>query len=342
MHARRRSAESRTGDRKTSPANLLILIGVPALLIVAASGALFTSRGSDPPATYSVDPSPSATATAPASDAAGDPIERGPFDQSMKPVPTRDVPAFVPGSPERPVPAPAPADNPADPSAGYRQVDNQVEDLLKRDAIWHTPEHLNQGQTGNVALTVGNADSLQTLINSAVPSSQASAPIPVTITPSVRAKLSVVDDDAAVSPLDAIDQSIGEQTAMFFSWVVIPHRPGQLKMQALLECTMTDGRIITQIVPLSINVEPATTSWTSRFADLIRNFWTQLAAAGAGLLAAARFAWNWYKRRGPTPPAANPAEPPKDTTATVPTEPHPPAVSQETTPTPPPSPAPAP
>lgn len=165
---------------------------------------------------------------------------------------------------------------------------------------------LNQGETGNVALTVGNAESLQTLINSTVPASQAGTPIPVTITPSVRAKLSVVGDDASISPLDAIDQSIGEQTAIFFSWVVIPHRPGHLKMQALLECTMTDGRIITQIVPLSINVQAIHTSWTSRFTDLIRNFWIQLAALGAGLLAATRFAWSRYVRCRPQPPAANP------------------------------------
>lgn len=332
MHARRKSAESRTGD-KTSPANAVLLIGVPALLIFAACGTFFTVDGLGSPRAPRPISGPSATVASPAPVDPAGPIEPGLIDQSIKPGPT-ELPDYAP----RPAQTP-PAENPIsapDPSAGYRQVDDQVQGLLKRDAIWHTPEHLNQGQTGNVALTVGNAGSLQTLINTTVPGSQTGTPIPVTITPSVRAKLSVVGDDAAISPLDAIDQSIGEQTAMFFSWVVIPHRPGQLKMQALLECTMTDGRIITQIVPLSINVEPATTSWTSRFADLIRNFWTQLAAAGAGLLAAARFVWSWYKRRRSTPPGATAAEPPKDNT----TEPSPPAVSQETIPTPPPSPAP--
>jgi hypothetical protein len=174
---------------------------------------------------------------------------------------------------------------------------------------------LTEGETDNIALSIGDAQRLQDMINAAVPTDIPRPPLPITLTVGtvVQAKLAVISSDATVTPLDTIDKSIGEQVSILFSWEVQSHVSGDLELLAFIECPRADGSVTTETVPLRIPVHPAvkpTPHVGDRLhglLDLLKNYWVQLTAIAGGLAAAARVGWRWYERR-----QARPAEPVKD------------------------------
>jgi hypothetical protein len=97
-------------------------------------------------------------------------------------------------------------------------VDRAVEGVITRNAVWHAPDFLTEGETENIALSIGDAQRLQDAINATVPTDVARAPLPVDVTVGtvVRAKLTVISSDATITPLDTIDKSIGEQVSILF------------------------------------------------------------------------------------------------------------------------------
>src|SRR4029079_17614500 len=101
-------------------------------------------------------------------------------------------------APTAPVPAPpAPRD---------------VGRMITRNAEWHAPGFLSEGETDNIALSIGDVQRLRAMIDATVPTDVPRAPFPVNVTTGtiVRAKLSVIASDATVTPLDTIDKSIGD------------------------------------------------------------------------------------------------------------------------------------
>jgi hypothetical protein len=138
----------------------------------------------------------------------------------------------------------------------------------------------------------------------------------------VRAKLIANPSDATITPLEALNESVGEKAKAFFSWQVKPLVAGELKLSAYIECPLSDGHVSTQIVPLRIAVDRVQSTSgpgerVHRLLELMKSYWAQLTAIFAGLLAAARIGWRWYKHRRPDGPVAHAEDVPVANTASV-------------------------
>jgi hypothetical protein len=182
----------------------------------------------------------------------------------------------------------------------FEVVDQAIEGLITRNAAWQAPASLQVNKTENVALSIGDVQSLQEEITRTVPTVSPRQPQEIDIGSRVSASLVVGEQDAMVAPLEAIDKSIGEQTSILFSWQVTPLKAGELILSAHIEFPLAQGYVQTQIVPLRIPAAPAEQvkqPWTRTFKDVITNYWVQLTTAGGALLAGARLGWGWYKRR---------------------------------------------
>jgi hypothetical protein len=211
-------------------------------------------------------------------------------------------------SSQRPPAPPAPDPSRAftvPPPAPGPPADDAVQGLITRSAVWHVPASLDQGETENIALSIGDAQRLQDLIDAAVPIDVPRSPLPVDVTVGtvVRAKLTVISSDATVTPLDTIDKSIGDRVSILFSWQVQPHVSGDLELQAFIACPRADGTVTTETVPLRIRVRPMAIhgpgvgGWAHGVLDAVKDYWIQLTALAGGLAAAIRFATQWYRRR---------------------------------------------
>ena len=178
--------------------------------------------------------------------------------------------------------------------------------------MWHAPASLHEGQTDNIALSIGDAQRLRDMINATVPDDVPRSPLPVDLTVGtvVRAKLTVISSDATVTPLDTIDKSIGEEVSLLFSWQVQPHVSGDLELQAFITCPREDGSVTTETVPFRITVHPLAKSDPGAgdrlhgLLESVKNYWVQLTALVGGLAAAVRFGLQWYRRRRRPAPAA--------------------------------------
>jgi hypothetical protein len=217
----------------------------------------------------------------------------GPLPRSVS-SPTAFAPVPIPGPPPAPIPA-----------------EQAVQGLITRNAVWHAPSALREGETETIALSIGDAQRLQDMIDATVPTDVPRSPLPVDVTVGtvVRAKLTVISSDATVTPLDTIDKSIGEQVSLLFSWQVQPHVSGELELQAFIMCPREDGSVTTETVPLRITVhpspkpEPAVGDRVSGLLDSVKNYWVQLTALAGALAAAVRFGLQWYRRRRSAPQA---------------------------------------
>ncbi len=179
--------------------------------------------------------------------------------------------------------------------------------MITSNAVWHAPAALKEGETESIALSIGDAQRLQEMIDATVPTDVPRSPLPVDVTVGtiVRAKLTVISSDATVTPLDTIDKSIGEQVSILFSWQVQPHVSGELELQAFITCPRADGGVTTETVPLRIAVhpsakpEPGAGDRLHGLLDSVKNYWVQLTALAGALAAAVRFGLKWHRRRRP-------------------------------------------
>jgi hypothetical protein len=164
---------------------------------------------------------------------------------------------------------------------------------------------LTEGDTDNIALSIGDVQLLQDRINDNVPADVPRSPTPVTVTVGtvVRAKLAVISSDATVTPLDTIDKTIGDNVSLLFSWGVQAHVSGDLELQAFISCPRADGSVTTETVPLRIPVHPTVKAAPSAgdrlhgLLETLKNYWVQLTALAGVLAAAVRFGAKWYRRR---------------------------------------------
>jgi hypothetical protein len=201
-------------------------------------------------------------------------------------------------------------------TSDYTQVDQAVQRLVTRNATWQAPATLKVGKTDNIALAIGDVQSLRDEITRTVPTVWPRPPHEIEIGSTVRAKLTAIASDATVGPLEPINKSIGEQTSILFPWQVTPLKPGELNLVAHIEFPLTDEHVTTETVPLFIPVDPVQEPWSRTVGDLIKNYWPQITAVGAALLAAARLGWGAYQRRRNIPAAAGAEEGPNSDAAT--------------------------
>jgi hypothetical protein len=212
-----------------------------------------------------------------------------------------------------PVPLPAPPPDPG-PTGASGTPDRAIGDLITLNSHWHAPEFLKEAESDNVALRIGSIERLRDTINATVPTDVARPPLPVTVTIGtiVSAKLTVISSDAEVEPVDTIDKSIADDVSILFTRSVKPKVAGNLELLAFIKCPRRDGSVVTETVPLRINVhpvvkpDPSIGDRTRGFLDSLKNYWVQLVAAASLLAAAARYGSKWYGRHRPRPKA--PAE----------------------------------
>ncbi|WP_396910303.1 hypothetical protein [Mycolicibacterium sp.] len=203
----------------------------------------------------------------------------------------------------------------APPLAPAEQVDQDINGLLKRDATWLAPDSLKIDETTNIALSIGDVQSLRNEIAGLVPTVEARPSQPVTIGSVVRVQLTSDSSDASVTPLEAIDNSIGEQTSMLFSWQVHPHKAGELNLIAHIQFPLSHAGLRDQLVPLRI---PVHNTAKHIFLSIVQNFWTQVAAVVSVVGTAVKLAWGWYTRRRASLPAEPAAQEPTDQQAQAP------------------------
>jgi hypothetical protein len=185
-------------------------------------------------------------------------------------------------------PTPTPTLSPAE------QIDQDIKGLLSRDATWQAPSSLRVDETANIALSIGDAKSLRDEIANIVPTVEPRPPEKVNIGSTVRVQLTADTSDASITPLEAIDNSIGEQTSMLFSWQVHPRKSGELILVAHIQFPLSNAGVRDQIVSLRI---PVDNTLSHIFFSIVQNFWTQLVAVAGVAGTAAKFVWNWYRRR---------------------------------------------
>jgi hypothetical protein len=187
------------------------------------------------------------------------------------------------------------------PLSPAEQIDQDIKGLLTRDARWQAPKSLRVDQTANIALSIGDTQALQNEIGVLVPTVAPRPAQPVKIGSTVRVQLTADTADASITPLEAIDNSIGEQTSMLFSWRVHPHKTGQLLLVAHIEFPLANNDLRSQDVPLNITVDNTASHF---FLNIIENFWVQLTAIASLAGTAAKFIWSWYRRRRAPGPVA--------------------------------------
>ncbi|OBF25925.1 hypothetical protein A5727_03770 [Mycobacterium sp. ACS4331] len=293
---------------------------IGALLVCGACGTSGYDRPSEP---VSGDSTPTLLWPAPAPSEAGEIAGGGPV---------RSDPSIVVANPTAGAPPPGPADVPplpnptaATPPPGpeggpptgnvaapptpeltdYQRNERDLQNLLTSEAEWHAPAFLTEGSTDNIALTIGDVALWRTKIDAEVPTVQPRPRIPITITADVEATLSVIGSDAEVDPVETQNWSVGEDARVYFSWKVKPLVAGELKLSAAIDC-MKNGRTVrVESVPLRIPVHvapapspPGLADRVKGIADLVKEYWAQLVAAGAALGATGRAVWTRYRGRG--------------------------------------------
>ena len=142
-------------------------------------------------------------------------------------------------------PAPAPVPIPGPPSVPAEEA---VQGLITRNAVWHAPASLHEGQTDNIALSIGDAQRLRDMINATVPDDVPRSPLPVDLD-GRDGRAGEVDRDLLGCDGHAtadIDKSIGEGGQPPFSWQVQPHVSGDLELQAFITCPREDGSVTTE------------------------------------------------------------------------------------------------
>jgi LPXTG-motif cell wall-anchored protein len=110
----------------------------------------------------------------------------------------------------------------------------------------------------------------------------------------ISVQLTADPSDASVTPNGAIDKSIGEHTALLWTWYVRATHPNTspgLFLTAEIVTKMSDGHVLQEELALTIPVD-RTLQYTVY--QIFTNWatWAAIVGAFAGL-----FAWIWKKRK---------------------------------------------
>jgi hypothetical protein len=176
----------------------------------------------------------------------------------------------------------------------YRQFDQDVSRLVERRAVWQAPKRIKVGDTARVGLVIGDPNLLRTEISQLVPGSYPTAAGPVKVGSTIAVQLTADPSDASVVPNEAINNSMGEHTALLWTWYVHPTHPNTspgLFLTAEIVTTMSDGHVLRKELALTIPVD-RTLQYTTY--QIFTNWatWAAIVGAFAGLVT-----WIWKKRK---------------------------------------------
>jgi hypothetical protein len=149
-------------------------------------------------------------------------------------------------------PTPSPSSNP------YLQFDQDVTKLVERQAEWQAPKRLKADETARIGLVIGDPSRLKTEIRGLVPGSYPKDAGRVKVGSTISVQLTTYSGDASVTPSDAIDKSLGEHTALLWTWYVHPKHPDTspgLFLTAEVVTKMSDGHVLSQELYLVLPVD---------------------------------------------------------------------------------------
>lgn len=194
--------------------------------------------------------------------------------------------------------APTPTTGTAPPRSArpnpYRQFDQQVASLLVRQAAWQAPKRIQVDQTARVGLVIGDPGRLKSQIRQLVPGSQQRRAGTVQVGSTIGVQLLADPNDASVTPKDAIDESIGEHTALLWTWYVNAKHPNSgLLLTAEIVTKMPGGHVLRKELALTIPVD-RTVQYT--LYQIFSN-WATWAAIVTALGGMAGWIWRQRKRR---------------------------------------------
>ena len=164
----------------------------------------------------------------------------------------------VPGSsaPATPIPSPSASAIPSPSANPYRQFDQDVARLLDRQVAWQAPKRIQVDQTARVGLVIGDPSLLKAQIRQLVPGSYPKPSGNVRVGSTIGVQLLADPNDASVTPSDAIDESMGEHTALLWTWYVNAKHPSQgLLLTAQIVTKMSDGHVQQKELALTIPVD---------------------------------------------------------------------------------------
>ena len=169
----------------------------------------------------------------------------------------------------------------------YSQFDQDVAQLLERQAVWQAPKRINVDSTARVGLVIGDPSLLKTEISQLVPGSYPVSAGSVKVGSTIAVQLFADPSDASVTPSAAIDNSIGEHTALLWTWYVYATHPNTspgLFLTAEITTKMSDGHVLQEEVALTIPVD-RTLQYTAY--EIFTNWatWVAIVGACAGLFA---------------------------------------------------------
>ena len=125
--------------------------------------------------------------------------------------------------------------------------------LLDRRAAWQAPERIKVDQTARVGLVIGDPSLFKTQIKQLVPGSYPKPAGHVKVGSTIGVQLVADPSDASVTPKDAIDESMGEHTALLWTWFVRATHPNSgLFLTAEIVTQMSDGHVLRKELVLTI------------------------------------------------------------------------------------------
>lgn len=197
---------------------------------------------------------------------------------------------------------PSPTTGPTVPSTptsspnGYRQFDQDVASLLKRRALWRAPKRINVDETARVGLVIGDPTLLKTQIKQLVPGSYPRPAGTVQVGSTISVKLLADPNDASVTPNGAVDESMGEHTALLWTWYVNAKHPNSgLLLTAQIVTKMSDGHVLHKELALTI---PADRTIPYSLYQIFTN-WATWSAIVVAIGSAAGFIWRRRRKHQP-------------------------------------------
>ena len=187
-------------------------------------------------------------------------------------------------------PEPSPSSNP------YRKFDQDVTKLVERRAEWRAPKRLKVDETARIGLVIGDPNRLKAEIRELVPGSYPKHAGRVKVGSTISVQLTTYSGDASVTPSDTVDKSLGEHTALLWTWYVHPQHPDTspgLFLTAEVVTKMSDGHILQKELSLVLPVD-RTVQYTMHQVFTNWGTWAGIVTAVSGAVAGI---WRWRKRK---------------------------------------------
>lgn len=189
----------------------------------------------------------------------------------------------------------------AGPTEQYTKFDQEVSQLLQRQAAWRSPKQISVGDTARVGLVIGDPGLLKSEIAQLVPRTNSTPAGTVQVGSTITVQLYADPGDASITPNAAVNKSMGEHTALLWTWDVHPVHPNSgLLLTAQIDTNMSNGYVQDEELSLTIPVN-RTFQYTAN--EVFQNWatWTAIVAALAATV-------TWIQKRRKKQPQETPPE----------------------------------